>query len=120
MSKKLTYAYQDIFVEYRNRVFTEDIKAFVKSVYHVHFSKDKIFKEKLKKGYHTVYSVQGNGRFRNYGVGEGNLFKTLSTRNSIHNLSFLFKKENSLGSPLYGKSQVVINTDSLVKILEEK
>lgn len=120
MRRKIVYTYQDIFCEFRGESNLEDVKILVKALYHTQFSENKVIKQKLRVGYHTLFSVQGNGRFRNHGIKEDTLLKQLTNKDAIDRICVLFKKENNLGSPHYGKSQIIFNTESLVSIFNKE
>ncbi len=119
MGKKCVYCYQNIFCEYRGDENLPYVKTLVKCVYHNKFSEDKVISEKLMVGYHTLFTVQGNGRFRNHSIKEENLLKLLTTKKSLDIMTVLFKKEGCLGSPYYDKVQVIFNTNSLVNIFNK-
>lgn len=119
MGKKCVYYYQEIFCEYSGEDNLPYVKTLVKGIYHNYFSEDKVIEEKLKVGYHTLFTVQGNGRFRNYSIKEENLLKLLTNKKTLDIITVLFKRERCLGSPYYGKNQVILNTDSLVKIFNK-
>ncbi|AUR87413.1 hypothetical protein NVP1101O_002 [Vibrio phage 1.101.O._10N.261.45.C6] len=120
MTRKFSYSYNGVFAEFKKEAFTPYMKTFVKAVYHLHFKESKVVNCKLKNGYHTIFSCQGNGRFRNLEIEEESFIELLTTKNVLCNLDVLFKKNNNLGSPDYGKSQIIINTSQLFKILKEE